>query len=122
MYVSSVCVSVRVHARARRGLWAVVAWWRWGERGWLRERGEEGGGWATYLFYYGKKWAGLSRLSLQPILPRSLPPHLQSNTTPLPPFKAAGLQTVKVQSDSDHGALHGALRLDYTKLRPHKTN
>ena len=30
----------------------------------------------------------------------SLPPQLQSITTPLPPFlKAAGLQTVKVQSD-----------------------
>ena len=51
----------------------------------------------------------------------SFHPQLQSITNPLPPsFKAAGLQTVKVQSDSDHGPVHGALRLDYTKLRPHK--
>ena len=54
-------------------------------------------------------------------LPRSFPPQLQSITNPLPPFlKAAGLQTVKVQSDSDCSPVHGALCLDYTKLRPHK--
>ena len=48
-------------------------------------------------------------------------PQLQSITNPLPPsVKAAGLQTVKVQSDSDRGPVHEALCLDYTKLRPHK--
>ena len=55
-------------------------------------------------------------------------PQLLSITNPLPPsFKIAGLQkvkvtaqTVKVQSDSDRGPVHGALCLDYTKLRPHK--
>ena len=47
----------------------------------------------------------------------SFPPQLQSITNPLPPsFKAAGLQTVKVQSDSDCGPMHGALCLDYRKL------
>ena len=51
----------------------------------------------------------------------SFPPQLQSVTNPLPPsFKAAGLQTVKVQSDCDRGPAHGTLCLDYTKLRPHK--
>ena len=51
----------------------------------------------------------------------SFPPQLQSVTNPLPPsFKAAGLQTVKVQSDCDRGPVHGTLCLDYTKLRPHK--
>ena len=48
-------------------------------------------------------------------------PQLQSITNPLPlSLKAAGLQTVKVQSGSDRGPVHGALCLDYTKLRPHK--
>ena len=86
-------------------------------------RGEEreGVGCWMYLFCYGKKRADLPWLSSQPLLPRSFPPQLQSITNPLPPFlKAAGLQTVKVQSDSDCGPVHGALCLDYTKLRPHK--
>ena len=48
-------------------------------------------------------------------------PLLQSITNSLPPsLKAAGLQTVRVQSDSDRGPMHGALCLDYTKLRSHK--
>ena len=47
----------------------------------------------------------------------SFPPLLLSITNPLPPsFKTAGLQTVKVQSDSDCGPEHGALCSDYTKL------
>ena len=53
----------------------------------------------------------------------SLPPQLQSITTPLPPFlKAAGLRTVKVQSDRSPPSMaaDGALCSDYTKLRPHK--
>ena len=42
----------------------------------------------------------------------SFPPQLQSVTNPLPPsFKAAGLQTVKVQSDRDRGPVHGTLML-----------
>ena len=48
----------------------------------------------------------------------SFPPQLQSVTNPL--FKAAGLQTVKVQSDCDCSPVHGTLCLDYTKLRHHK--
>ena len=48
-----------------------------------------------------------------------LPPATPSvEHQPLPPFIAAGLQTVKVQSDAV--PLHSALRLDCTKLRPHK--
>ena len=51
----------------------------------------------------------------------SFPPQLQSVTNPLPPsFKAAGLQTVKVQSDCVRGPVLGTLCLHYTKLRPHK--
>ena len=51
----------------------------------------------------------------------SFPPQLLWITNPLPPsFKAAGLQTVKVQSDSDRGPVRGALCSDYTKLWPHK--
>ena len=47
----------------------------------------------------------------------SFPPQFLWITNPLPPsFKAAGLQTVKVQSDSDRGPVHGALCSDYTKL------
>ena len=47
----------------------------------------------------------------------SFPPQHLSITNPLPPsFKAVGLQTVKVQSDSDRGPVHGALCSHYTKL------
>ena len=50
-------------------------------------------------------------------------PKVPVDHQPLPPFlKTAGLQTVRVQSDSDCGPMHGALCIDYTKLLTHKTN
>ena len=65
-----------------------------------KEREEGGGGGGAECACYGKKRSGLSRISSIPLLTTSLPPQFQLITTPLPPFlKAAGLQTVKVQSD-----------------------
>ena len=111
-----------------------------------------------YLFHYGKKTAvkvvtgqkrvgdkehrkagqnipvylaGLSQLSLQPLLPRSPPPlplhpsrQLQLITTPSLPSSSRHL-ACRVQSDSDRGpcmVADGAQRSDYTKLQPHKTS
>ena len=77
-----------------------------GERN--RDSESERGGGAVCTCYAMERRGQACLLSSQPLLPRSLPPQLQSITNPLPPFpKAAGLQTVRVQSDSGCGPMHG---------------
>ena len=120
---SVLCVWVRTHTQRIMS----CCCWGWGrggggggrQREWERER------WrcCMYLLCYGKKRVGLSKLSSQPLLPRSLPPQLLSTTNPLPSFpKAACPQTVKVQSDSCRGLVQGGWRGATLRLCETATN